>query len=332
MPAKRATPAGAVRGRPPPPGGDRGSARTSGPARPWTSCSCRRLPGPGGGRRAHRTWPRLDRSDRLTYFADDSPSSSNDRHGGLHEQSSRVPDRFTRRDWSRRPGAPLGRSPAQVDDRRARELLHQAVRRLLREDAGAGVREAHGDQGQLRGDQRGRHAHPADHDRGDQVRPRDHLPALNWPHLFDRAWSTSATSRARSARSSGAGTTTSSSRRGEQEVEGAALGQHRPARGVPHRLVQGGRRQQVPRQLGGPARRRPPAEEEGPSRSASSWATASATTTAGSIRCSGPTAGARSTRTARRSSSTPPRRRPRSTSAAASTRRRCSRTCWAGPT
>ena len=41
--------------------------------------------------------------------------------------------------------------------------------------------------------------------------------------------------------------------RRQQEVEGAAVGQHRPARGVPHRLVQGGRRHQVPRQLGGPA-------------------------------------------------------------------------------
>ena len=95
------------------------------------------------------------------------------------------------------------------------------------------------------------------------------------------------------------------------------LGQHRPARGVSHRLVQGSRRHQVPRHLGGPARRRPPAQEEGPSRSASSSATASATTTAGSTRCSGRTAGARSTRTARPSSSTPTRRRRRSTSAGA---------------
>ena len=50
---------------------------------------------------------------------------------------------------------------------------------------------------------------------------------------------------------------------GEQEVEGDPVGQHRPARGVPDRLVQGGRRHQVPGHLGGSPDRRAHAQEEG---------------------------------------------------------------------
>jgi len=67
-------------------------------------------------------------------------------------------------------------------------------------------------------------------------------------------------------------------------------------------------------------------------RSASSWVTASATTTAGSIRCSGRTEAEKSTATARPWSSTRPRRRRPSTSAGSFIRRRCSRTCSAGRT
>ena len=131
----------------------------------------------------------------------------------------------------------------------------------------AGVREAHGHQDHLRAGQRGQHAHPADDHRRDQVRPRDHRHRRQLAATSStRAWSTSPTSRTEIGKKLGALARQRPRRRGgQQEVEGAALGQHRPARGVSHRLVQGGRRHQVPRQLGRPARRRPPAQEERPS-------------------------------------------------------------------
>ena len=67
-------------------------------------------------------------------------------------------------------------------------------------------------------------------------------------------------------------------------------------------------------------------------RSASSWGTALATTTAGSIRYCGPMAGTRSKPMVRPSSSIQTRRPAPLISPANSSATRCSRMCWAGPT
>ena len=198
----------------------------------------------------------------------------------------------------------------------------------------ARVREADGHQDHLRAGQRGRHAHPAHDHRRDQVGPGDRRrPASTGPSSSTRASSTSPTSPTEIGKKLGAWhDNVLDAVVVEQEVEGAALGQHRPARGVSHRLVQGGRRQQVPRQLGGPARRRPAAQEEGPSlrlrarprlRRQPRLALPAALVLR---RARGRQGRQDRAHRLRRDGARP------STSAGGSTRRRCSRTCWAGPT
>ena len=197
------------------------------------------------------------------------------------------------------------------------------------------VREADRHQGQLRGGQRGQHAHPAHHDRRDQVRPRDHrAPASTGRYLFDQKLRRRQRHR----------------RRDRQEDR--RLARQRPRRGGRQRQVEGDARSatsassmnyrtdwfkevgvtQVPRHLGRPARGRAQAQEEGPSvrlraRPRLRRQPRLALSAAVVVR----RARGRQGRQDRRSS-IPTRPRARSTSAGGSTRRRCSRTCWAGPT
>ena len=207
-----------------------------------------------------------------------------------------------RRRRRRRPRSPARERRAQVDDGRPRELVHQGLRRLLREDALARVREAHRHQDQLRGGERGQHAHPAHHDRRDQVRPRDrrHRRQLALP-VRRRVSSTSPTSPTEIGKKIGPLARQHPRRGGgQQEVEGAARG----ATSASSRssAPTGSRRSashKFPDTWEDLLDGRAPCSRRRAIPSASSSATASATTTAGSTRCCGRTAAARSTRTAR---------------------------------
>ncbi len=206
--------------------------------------------------------------------------------------SSRFPHRHRGRRCGRRPGAPAPRAPLPSrwpwstrapSSSRSTTSSRRSWPPEYEKQTGIKIIYEAG--------QRGRHAHAAHDDRRDQVGPRDRRrPGSTGPGSSTRASSTSATSPARSARSSAPGTTTSStpswSTRSGRRCRGATSASSRCT------APTGSRR---PASRSSPTTGRtcsPPAacSRRTATRSASSSATASATTTAGSTRCSGPTA------------------------------------------
>ena len=196
------------------------------------------------------------------------------------------------------PGAVQAASEEPHDD--ARKLVRAALRRLLQEQAGGGLRKGDRHQGELRGGQRRQPADPRHHRGGERLRPRHDrdrlqlgLPVRREVRRRERHRRRDRQGRRRLVRD-GAG-----SRGGQRQVEGDPVRQHRPADELAHRLVQAGRLRQVSPIPGTSCWKPASSSRRRAIRSASSSATASATITAGSIRCCGRTAAARSRPTAR---------------------------------